>query len=50
MVTICHLRAAPDEPDVTIFESPRNDKTLTGMAAGKFELGSTAITDKYRVY
>ncbi len=50
MVTICHLRATPDEPDVTIFEAPRDDKTLTGIAAGKFELGSTVITDEYRVY
>ena len=51
MVTICHRRATEDEPDVTIFEVPRGDgRTLAEMVAGKFEPGSTVITDEYRAY
>ncbi|MXY60570.1 MAG: transposase [Cenarchaeum sp. SB0665_bin_23] len=48
MVTIYHQRATGDEPDVTIFKVPRgNGRTLAEMVAGKFEPGSTVITDEH---
>jgi len=51
MVTIYHQRATGDEPDVTIFEVPRgNGRTLAEMVAGKFEPGSTVITDEHPAY
>ena len=51
MVTICHRRATPDEPDVTILEVPQGDgRTLAEIVAEKFEPGSTVITDEHKAY
>lgn len=51
MTTIYHQRAAGNEPDVTIFDVPRDhSKTLAGMAAERFEPGSTVMTDEHPAY
>ena len=51
VVTICHRRAAEDEPDVAILEVPCNDGiTLAEMMAGKLEPSSTVITDEHPAY
>ena len=48
MATIYHQRATGDEPGLTLFEVPVNDgRTLAGRVAGKFERGSTVITDEH---
>ena len=51
MTTVYHQRTTENEPDVTIFGVPRDySGTLAGMAAGRFEPGSTVITDEHPAY
>lgn len=51
MTTVYHQRSTKDEPDITIFDvHTGNSRTLAGMAAERFERGSTIITDEHPAY
>ena len=51
MVTIYHQRATDDEPDITIFDVPRDrSKTLVDGVSERFEHGSTIMTDEHIAY
>ena len=50
MVTIYHQRAAENSQDWTIFDVPRDGRTLLRMVGERIEAGSTVMTDEHSGY
>jgi len=50
MVMIYHERKDADKPDRTLFEVPRDDKSIADRVQEKFGKGSTIYTDEFRAY
>lgn len=50
MVTIYHQRATENEPDWTIFDVPRDGKSLVEMVQSRIKKGSKLMTDEHPGY